>query len=119
MFLFLFLFVFRVVTALGVVILAARQRMWLCLALGVGLLVIEPCSIVVAILGGGRAAHGLAWTYLATGGLAVAAWRAGVRFRVRHGDTESRREVSHLPLLYSVWLVLELALALALHALRV
>ncbi len=114
--LFLFFFVFRLVTALGVVILGARQRMWVCLVLGIGLLVVEPCAIVVALCGG-AGTRGLVWTDLVLCGLAVVAWAAGVRFRAGHGDSAARREVSHLPLLYLIWIVLELAVALVVRAL--
>lgn len=115
---YLVFLVFRLATALAVIILAARQRMWMSLVFGVGLLVVEPCCFVVAILGGDGGAGAVLWTYLAVGGLALAGWRAGARFRARHGDSASRREVSHLPLLYSVWIVLAFVVALAFHALR-
>jgi hypothetical protein len=90
----------RLITSLGVVILAARQRMWASMVVGLALLVIEPCAVIAALRSDGPWIHGLLRAYLAMAVLAVLGWRAGVRFRTRHGDSELRREATELPLLH-------------------
>ena len=96
----MFLLLFRFITSLGLVILAARQRMWSCMLVGLALLVVEPSALVAAVRGDGPWAARVALAYVLMAALAVLGWAAGRRFRARHGDTEPRREVSELPLLH-------------------
>jgi hypothetical protein len=109
----LFFFVLRLVTSLGVAVLAARQRMWLCMVVGLALLVGEPWAVLVALGGDSSASHGPV-VYSVLAGLAVLGWVAGRRFRGRHGDSAARREVSELPLLHALLVAVEVIVALAL-----
>lgn len=111
--LFLFFFVLRLVTSLGVAVLATRQRMWLCMVVGVALLVGEPWAVVVAVRGG-RSASDAAVVYAGLAGVAVLGWVAGRRFRRRHGESALRREVSELPLLHAFLVAVEVLVGLAL-----
>lgn len=103
----MFLVPFRLVTSLGVVVLAARQRMWSCVLVGLALFVIETWAIFVAVRRDGPWAERVALAYGMMAVLAVVGWAAGRRFRARHGDTELRREASELPLLHPFLVLVE------------
>lgn len=101
------LIVTRVVASLGVVILAARQRMWLYTLVCLALLVIEPWAVVAALRTEGPWVDGLLRAYLAMMTLATLGWVTGHHFRAGHDDSMWRREVLELPLLHPALVFVE------------
>lgn len=101
------LIVTRLVASLGVVILAARQRMWWYTLVSLALLVIEPWAVIAALRSEGPWVEGLLRAYVVMATLATLGWIAGHHFRTGQDDSMWRREVLELPLLHPALVIVE------------
>lgn len=97
------LIVTRLVASLGVVVLAARHRMWWYTLVCLALLGIERSAVISALSTEGPWVEGLLRAYLVMMTVATVAWAAGHQFRPGRDDSMWRREVPELPLLHPAW----------------
>jgi len=101
------LIVTRLVASLGVVILAARQRMWWYTLVCLALLGIELSAVISALCSEGPWVDGLLRAYLVMMTLATLGWVAGHQFRAGRDESMWRREVLELPFLHPAFVFVE------------